>query len=247
MSDSTELPTGAPTQAQDEPRSAARALADPPPTLWLALGAVGIFIAHYLVFIYAPMEVSMRAVQRIFYFHLPSAWLCYVGFIMCAWYSLRYLQTRESRYDALALSAAEVGLMFGVIVLTTGPLWARAAWGEWWRWEPRLTTMAVLYLIFACYWVIRAFGGSGSEIRRFGAVLAIFGAPCIFIVHVAVSKWRGDHPNNIGLEPEMRVVLYSCLFVFIIIYSLLFRLRYRVHMSERIASALSLRISRLGE
>lgn len=218
----------------------------PPPKVWIALGAVGIFLAHYLVFIYAPMERTMQAVQRIFYFHLPSAWLCYVGFIMCAWYSLRYLQTQKSRYDALALASAEVGLTFGVVVLTTGPLWARAAWGVWWKWEPRLTTMAVLFLIFACYWVIRSFGGSGSDVRRFGAVLAIFGAPCIFIVHIAVKKWRGDHPQINSLDPQMRVVLYSCLLIFIIIYSLMLRLRYRVHLNERRASALSLRLSRLG-
>lgn len=255
MSTSTQTPQQAPQRAPEQ-RSQETAVNSssrddlrpmkPIPIGWIALAAVGIFIAHYLVFIYAPMEQSMRSVQRIFYFHLPSAWLCYVGFIMCAWHSLRYLQTQKSRYDALALASAEVGLTFGVIVLTTGPLWARAAWGVWWKWEPRLTTMAVLFMIFACYWVIRSFGGSGSDVRRFSSILAIFGAPCIFLVHVAVTKWRGDHPNNIKLEPEMRIVLYSCLLIFIIIYTLILRLRYRVHLNERRASALSLRLSRLG-
>lgn len=216
------------------------------PIMWIILGAIGMFIAHYLVFIYAPMESTMRAAQRIFYFHLPSAWLCYIGFIMCAGWSLRYLMTQKSEHDALALASAEVGLTFGMIVLTTGPLWARAAWGVWWKWEPRLTTMAILFLIFTCYWVIRSFGGDNEGVRRFGAVLAVLGAPNIFFVHIAVTRWRGDHPNNIGLEPEMRIVLYSCLVIFIIIFSLLVRLRYRVHMEERTASALSRRLSRLG-
>ncbi len=216
------------------------------PLLWIILGAAGMFLAHYLVFIYAPMESTMRAAQRIFYFHLPSAWLCYIGFIMCAGWSLRYLMTQKSEHDALALASAEVGLTFGVIVLTTGPLWARAAWGVWWKWEPRLTTMAILFLIFTCYWVIRSFGGDNSGTRRFGAVLAVLGAPNIFFVHIAVTRWRGDHPNNVGLEPEMRVVLYSCLLIFIIIFSLLVRLRYRVHMDERTAIALSRRLSRIG-
>lgn len=213
---------------------------------WLVLASVGIFVAHYLVFIYAPMEATMRSVQRIFYFHLPSAWLCYLGFIFCAVSSLLYLTKQKSKYDAFAVASAEVGLTFGVIVLTTGPLWARAAWGVWWKWEPRLTTMAILFLIFASYWVIRTFGGSDHGVRRFGAVLAVLGAPAIFFVHVAVTRWRGDHPNNIQLEPEMRIVLYSCLFIFIIIFSLLVRLRFRVHMEERTASALSRRLSRLG-
>ena len=216
------------------------------PMLWIVLGAIGMFVAHYLVFIYAPMETTMRAAQRIFYFHLPSAWLCYVGFILCAGWSLRYLMSQNPKHDALALASAEVGLAFGVIVLTTGPLWARAAWGVWWKWEPRLTTMAILFLIFTCYWVIRSFGGDHSGVRRFGAVLAVLGAPNIFFVHVAVTRWRGDHPNNIGLEPEMRVVLYSCLLIFIIIFTLLVRLRYRMHNEERTVSALSRRLSRIG-
>ena len=216
------------------------------PMLWIVLGAIGMFVAHYLVFIYAPMESTMRAAQRIFYFHLPSAWLCYVGFILCAGWSLRYLMSQNPKHDALALASAEVGLAFGVIVLTTGPLWARAAWGVWWKWEPRLTTMAILFLIFTCYWVIRSFGGDHSGVRRFGAVLAVLGAPNIFFVHVAVTRWRGDHPNNIGLEPEMRVVLYSCLLIFIIIFTLLVRLRYRMHTEERTISALSRRLSRIG-
>jgi heme exporter protein C len=215
-------------------------------TLWLLLATIGIFIAHYLAFIYVPMESTMRAAQRIFYFHLPSAWLCYVGFLMCAGSSLLYLLKQKSKHDAFALASAEVGLMFGVIVLTTGPLWARAAWGVWWKWEPRLTTMAILFLIFSCYWVIRSFAGDGSGVRKFGAVLAVLGAPNIFFVHVAVTRWRGDHPNNIQLEPEMRVALYSCLLIFIIIFSLLVRLRYTIHLQERVASALSRRLSRLG-
>ena len=192
------------------------------PTLWIILGALGMFLAHYLVFIYAPMESTMRAAQRIFYFHLPSAWLCYIGFILCAGWSLRYLVTQNPKHDALALASAEVGLAFGVIV------------------------MAILFLIFTCYWVIRSFGGDNSGVRRFGAVLAVLGAPNIFFVHVAVTRWRGDHPNNIGLEPEMRVVLYSCLLIFIIIFTLLIRLRYRVHTEERTVSALSRRLSRIG-
>jgi len=213
---------------------------------WMAAAAIGMFFAHWLVFIYAPMEGTMRAVQRIFYFHLPSAWLCYIGFIMCAGSSLLYLLKQKSKHDAFALACAEVGLAFGVIVLTTGPLWARAAWGVWWKWEPRLTTMAILFLIFACYWVIRSFGGDSPPVRKFGAVLAVLGAPNIFFVHIAVTRWRGDHPNNIQLEPEMRVVLYSCLLIFIVVYALLLRLRFRVHMEERTASALARELSRIG-
>jgi heme exporter protein C len=209
------------------------------------LALVGMFIAHYLVFVYAPMESTMGAAQRIFYFHLPSAWLCYLGFIFCAVSSLLYLAKQDRKYDLFALASAEVALIFGVIVLTTGPLWARAAWGVWWKWEPRLTTMALLFLIFAAYWVIRSFGGESSAVKKFASILAIFGAPNIFFVHIAVTRWRGDHPNNIQLEPQMRVVLYSCLLIFIMVFALLIRLRYRVHAQDKQISALHAKFNRL--
>ena len=215
-------------------------------SIFAAVAALGVVVAHYLVFEYVPMEPEMRAVQRIFYFHVPSAWLCFIGFLGCFGASIGYLATRKSHLDIFAQASAEVGLMFGAIVLTTGPLWARGAWGVWWKWEPRLTTMAILFLIFACYWVIRSFGGDSAPVRKFGAVLAVLGAPNIVFVHIAVTRWRGDHPNNIQLEPKMRVVLYSCLLIFIVIYALVLRLRYRVHMEERTASALARELSRLG-
>jgi heme exporter protein C len=211
------------------------------------LGLIGIFFAHYLVFIYAPMESTMGAAQRIFYFHLPSAWLCYLGFIFCAVSSLLYLAKQDKKYDLFALASAEVALMFGVIVLTTGPLWAKAAWGVWWKWEPRLTTMALLFLLFSAYWVIRSFGGESGAVKKFAAILAIFGAPNIFFVHIAVTRWRGDHPNNIQLEPEMRVVLYSSLLIFILIFSNLLRLRYRVHAQTKQLSLLSAKLNRIAK
>ena len=214
--------------------------------LFTSISMLGIILAHYLAFAYVPMEREMGAVQRIFYFHLPSAWLCYLGFIVCAVASLRYLLSGESRHDVLALSAAEVGLTFGVVVLTTGPLWARVAWGTWWKWEPRLTTMALLFLIFAAYWLLRSFGGPGEGLRKFSAVLAVFGAPNIVFVHIAVTRWRGDHPNNIRLDSEMRVVLYSALFFMLILFVQLLHLRYRSHLQQRTLAALRRRLSRLS-
>ena len=215
-------------------------------TVWIMLASIGLFVAHYLAFVFVPMELQMGAAQRIFYFHLPSAWLCYLGFLICAGSSATYLITRKSKHDAFALAAAEVGLIFGAVVLVTGPLWARAAWGVWWKWEPRLTTMAILILIFACYWVMRSVDRQSNEIRVFSSVLSIMGVPTIIFVHIAVTRWRGDHPNNVQLETDMRIALYSCLLIFIIVFSLLVRLRFKVHMQERVASALSRRLSRLG-
>ena len=209
------------------------------------IAMVGIFLAHYLVFVFAPMEVEMRAVQRIFYFHVPSAWLCFLGFIVCFGASIGYLLNRKSKFDLFAYAAAEVGLVFGMIVLVTGPLWARAAWGVWWRWEPRLTSMALLVLIFAGYWVLRTFGGRGEGVRKFAAVLAIFGTPNIIFVHYAVKKWKGDHPDNVQLDPDMRIVLYSSLGILMIVFWLLLVNRYRAHRDRATVGALRRRLSRL--
>ncbi len=224
--------------------------------VFAGLAFVGILVAHWLAFVYAPVKAPELIDQaggvahRIMYFHVPSAWLCYLGFIVCFVGSVRYLWGRQTRADILAVAGAEVGLLFGTIVLTTGPLWARAAWGTWWRWEPRLTSMLLLYLVFAAYYVLRAYGGQTEGVRKFGAVLAVFGTPNIFFVHYAVKKWRGDHPDGVatggGLGAEQRIALYGTLLVFIVVFVLLVRLRYRVHEDALTARALRRRLARLG-
>lgn len=217
--------------------------------LFTALAGLGIAAGHWAAFDYVPMEKTMGAVQRIFYFHVPSAWLCYLGFILCFGGSIAYLYNRKAKADAFALASAEVGLVFGLIVLVTGPLWARGAWGVWWKWEPRLTSMMLLFLIFAAYWVLRTYGGRGEGVRRFASVLAVFGTPNIIFVHIAVEKWKGDHPGGVvksGLDNEMRVALYGAFVGLLITFILLVRLRYRAHRDELTVRALKRRLARLG-
>ncbi len=214
--------------------------------IFLSLSAIGFFAVHWLSFVYVPMEAEMRASQRIFYIHLPSAWLCYLGFVVCFAASLGFLITRKAKWDAAAVAAADVGLLFGVVVLITGPLWARAAWGVWWKWEPRLTTMAILFLIFSGYRLLRTFGGEGSGARVFSSVLAVFGAPQIYFVHIAVTRWQGDHPNNVTMTSDMRVALYSNLLIMLVFFILLLRLVYRVRVQALTASALRRRLARMG-
>lgn len=212
----------------------------------LAIAVAGVTASHWMAFDYVPMEATMGAIQRIFYFHVPSAMICYLGFGLCFGGSIAYLYNRKARADAFALACAEAGLMFGMVVLVTGPLWAKAAWGTWWKWEPRLTTMALLFLIFAAYWVLRAFGGRSDGVRRFAAVLAVFGAPNIFFVHIAVERWRGDHPPSVALEPEMKIALYSTMASLMLVFGLLVRLRYRAHVDSLTVGLLRRRFARLG-
>lgn len=216
--------------------------------IFVFVAALGILAAHYMVFVFVPMEVEMRAVQRIFYFHVPSAWLCFIGFLLCFGSSLGYLLNRKSRYDLFARASAEVGLMYGLIVLTTGPLWARGAWGVWWKWEPRLTSMALLVLIFAAYWVLRVYGGQGEGIRKFAAFLAVLATPNIYFVRIAVKKWRGDHPNDVisRSDPDIRMTMYICFFVLLIVFSLMLYVRYKVLKDQATISAMRRRLSKLG-
>lgn len=196
----------------------------------------------YAVFFFAPVEKQMGIVQKIFYFHVPSAYAMYISFITCAVCSALYLAKRSPYWDAIAISSAEVGALFCVMVLTTGPLWARKAWGVYWTWDPRLTTTLLTGMIFFAYLVLRSVSAISEVERRFSAALAILGALNIPIIHYSVQRWRGMHPTVIsgrgdGLEPQMQVALLFGLVLFSFLLILLIWLRFR---SERIKQRLSL-------
>jgi heme exporter protein C len=175
-------------------------------------GAVLLACALHAIFVVAPVERQMGVVQKIFYFHVPSAYAMYLGFIVCAVSSGLYLARRQARWDAIGVAGAEVGSLFCLIVLTTGPLWARKAWGVYWTWDPRLTTTLLSGMIFFAYLVLRSFATEGDVERRFAAGLAVVGALNLPIIHFSVRQWRGTHPTVItggggGLDPEMRPAL----------------------------------------
>lgn len=188
----------------------------------IAITAVLTLVTLYQIFIAAPLERQMGIVQKIFYFHVPSAYCMYLGFTLCAIASAVYLAKRDDRWDALAVAAAEVGSLFCVIVLITGPLWGRKAWGTFWTWDPRLTTTLLAGMIYFAYVVLRSFGAAGEVEKRFAAGLAIFGLLDLPIIHYSVQKWRGTHPTVItgkggGLHPDMYLplILSFVLFTFL--------------------------------
>ena len=165
-------------------------------------------VSLYLIFVVAPVEQQMGIVQKIFYFHVPSAYAMYIGFAVSAVGSALYLIKRDPKWDALGVAGAEVGSLFCVIVLLTGPLWARKAWGVWWTWDPRLTTTLLAGMIFAAYLALRSMGSAGEVEKRFAAGLALFGLIDLPLIHYSVQRWRGVHPTVItgkggGLESEM--------------------------------------------
>ena len=163
-------------------------------------------------FFLAPVEATMGIVQKIFYFHVPCAMAMQALFVVCGIASFLYLLKPRAAFDRIAVATAEVGVLMGFFALTTGPLWARKAWGHYWEWEPRLTLTLVLAFMFVAYTALRSFGGSDELTKRIAAGLAVAGIPAIYLVRVAVTWWRGTHPRVVwsgGLtEPDMRIAFW---------------------------------------
>lgn len=207
---------------------------------WMLLGlaTTGIVVTLQLVFLRAPIEAQMGIVQKIFYFHVPSAYAMYLGATACFAGSAAYLLGATDRRDALARAGAEVAVVFGVIVLVTGPLWAAKAWGHYWTWEPRLTTSLLSVLIYVAYLVLRTFGGGGEAVRKFAAALGFLGAVNLPIIHFAVRKWSGQHPEVItgkggGLQhADMKLAFAAAMISFTLLAAVLLWTRVRVRLAE---------------
>lgn len=204
----------------------------------------------FLVLFRAPSEATLGVVQKIFYFHVPAAYAMYLGWAVCAAASIAYLVRRDERLDALAASGAEVSFVFAAIVMITGPLWGRKAWGAFWTWDPRLTSSLLLTLVIASYLLLRAVGGGAAE-RRFSAALAILGACVVPIIHLSVSKWRGQHPAVLGrggggLAREMLAPFVLALVAFTILFAALLAARYRLEIGRRRLAELAERAEATG-
>jgi heme exporter protein C len=191
--------------------------------------------ALWLVFVAVPTEREMGIVQRIFYFHVASAWVAFLGFFLVAGASAVYLWNGSRGADRLALAAGEIGVLFCTLVLITGPIWARPIWGVWWTWDPRLTMTVILWGIYASYLMLRAFGGEDDAVRRYAAVLGIVGVLDIPIIMVSVRLLRGIHPavitRNEGgsglVDPWMRAGLLVSSVALVLLAVWLMQLRVR--------------------
>ena len=170
----------------------------------------------------APRESTMGLVQKIFYFHVPCAWVCFLSAFVCAAGSIAYLFRGSERGERLGAAAAELTVVFGLCVLVTGPVWARKAWGRWWEWDVRLTSTLLLWMIFIAYLFARKYGGAGG--KRLAAGLAIFGAADVPLIYLSVSIWRTIHPKTSvvpTLDPGMRKAFWVSLVTFTVLYFVL--------------------------
>ena len=177
----------------------------------------------------APREVVMGVVQKIFYFHVPCAWLLMLSTLVCAGGSVAYLFGGSERGDRVAVAASELGVLFGLCVLVSGPLWAKAAWGVYWQWEARLTSSLLLWLMLVAYVLARRYGGPSA--RRLAAALALFAAIDIPLVYFSVRFFRSIHPQSTvvsTLVPGMRGAFWLSLLAFTCLWAVLFSLRLAV-------------------
>jgi len=174
------------------------------------VAAIAGFMAAPFLITAAPYESTMGLVQKIFYFHAPSGMVMLVSAIVCGVASAIYLWRGAPAADRVAMAAAELTALFGLIVIVTGPLWARKAWGIWWDWEPRLTMSFVGWLISVSYLFVRKYAGPGSD--KLGAALAIFGSVNVPFIYVSVNVWRTMHPKT-TVVPTLRPTANACTWV----------------------------------
>jgi heme exporter protein C len=195
----------------------------------IAIFAVMLAASPFLVDA-APPEATMGLVQKIFYVHLPSAYIFLIASLICGWASLSYLfRGRRPAHDHAALAAAELIIIFGAITLVTGPLWGRKAWGVYWVWDARLTSSLVLWLLACSYVMLRRFGGPGSELLCAG--VGVFGTALVPFVYWSVNMWRTLHPQTtvmMKLPLSMGVPFWWCFAGFSAVAAVLFSARTRL-------------------
>ncbi len=207
----------------------------------LAVVCALMFAASPFVIASAPYEATMGLVSKIFYYHTPPAMIFLLSAVVCGIASARFLFTGNTRQDRIAWSAAELVVLFGLIALVTGPLWARKSWGVWWVWDVRLTSSLIGWMIGVAYLLVRKYGGPGSD--KLGAGLALFGLANVPFIYLSVNFWRTIHPTtNVvpTLPVSMGVPFYFCLTAFLLLFVLLINVRIRLQEQQARLDALYL-------
>lgn len=225
--------------------------------LWAVAGMFSwltIFAAIYLTFFYAPREKTMGDIQRIFYFHVPSAWIAFLSFFIVFICSILVLIKKDMKWDSLAVTAAEIGFLFTTVVLTTGPLWARPVWYVWWTWDIRLTSTLILWLIFGGYFLLRDFVADKYARARLSAIIGILAFVDIPIVYFSIHLWRTQHPSPViagnkgsGLDPQMKFVFFFSLFAFMILLTFLLFISYQIKQQRGELENLKMVLEEKGE
>jgi heme exporter protein C len=210
--------------------------------LW-AIALLGMAVTIWLAFLYAPTDAVQGEPQRIFYFHVPIAWVGMLAFIVMAVAGVAYLWKKDERWDWVARAAAEIGMVFISLALITGSIWGRTTWGTWWTWDARLTTTLILWFIYIGYLMLRSYMGRTPASARAGAVMAIICVIDVPIIYESVNWWRTLHPAaEVGvagaLPPSVVLTLMVSLTAFTVLYAVLMISAYQLQRAQTLAQRL---------
>ncbi len=219
------------------------------PVISLVLGGLsclGMMISIWMIFFYTPVDALQGEPQRILYFHVPTAWIGMLGFVVTALAGVVYLVRPDEHLDWLARASAEVGVVFLTLTLILGALWGKPIWGTWWVWDPKLTASLILWFMYIGYIMVRSYMGRTVESARVGAVVSLVGVIDVPIIYLSVSWWRGQHPTaQIGVEgalpPQAAATFLVALCTFTLLYSFLMIVTYQLQRMQ--AQAHQLRAS----
>jgi heme exporter protein C len=199
-------------------------------TLLDIITAILFAIGIYMVFFYAPTELVMGDVQRVFYFHVAAGWVGMLSFLAAAIVGIVYLRSGDQKWDIAGVAAVEIGIIFAFINVVTGAIWARPIWNTWWTWDPRLTTATIMLLIYAAYLLLRQGVDDPDRRARFGAVYAIIGFLSVPLTFFSARLFRTIHPVVIGssdpsaqgtfdMTPMMLQTFLFSLFIFSVLFA----------------------------
>jgi len=198
--------------------------------LLMGLTFFGMVASLYTAFIYAPTEAVMGHIQRIFYFHMGTVWVATLAFTVVFIASVQYLRKESRFWDVLALSSAEVGVLFITLTIITGSIWAKPVWGTWWTWEPQLTTTFILWVLYIVYLILRSSAGSDIKKAKYAAVFGIIAFLDLPLVYASARLMRGISPvvfggRGGGIAPQMVVALLVTLAAFTFLFLLILKER----------------------
>jgi len=223
-------------------------------TILDSVTAILFVIAVAMVFFYAPLERTMGQVQKVFYFHVATAWVGMLGFLVAAVVGILYLLKNDCKYDIAGIAAIEISLVFFFIAIIMGSIWARPVWNTWWTWDPRLTTATIVELIYAAYMMLRQGIEDPDRRARFGAVYSILGFLSVPLTFISIRLLRTIHPVVVGdsdpgaegsfsMTDPMKATFFFSLFTFSVLFVDLFWHRLRMGKLAAVVEELRMKVS----
>lgn len=221
------------------------------------LALIAIAGAFLLVLTYAPIELTMGRVQKVFYFHVAASWTGMLGFLVATVAAIAYLKTGALKWDTASLAGVEIGMVFIGLGIISGMIWARPVWNTWWTWDPRLTTTLIMELIYAAYLLLRSGLDDPQRRARLSAVYAIVGFISVPLTFISIRIFRTIHPVLVGssdptvgafaMTPRMQAAFFSSLGAFTLLFIALYWHRYRLGLKENAALQKRMEIESGGE